>query len=104
MTTYREFNICLMLVHVVPVKNINLNNYFIRLNFLKTLADGFFADRDDCRKFHVCYGGTQSVRWCKDGMLWDETKIGCSLQSITPCIGGRKKWTYDQGIYFLLNT
>ncbi|CAF0736401.1 unnamed protein product [Adineta steineri] len=58
--------------------------------------DGFFADRDDCRKFHVCYGGTQSVRWCKNGMLWDETKIGCSLQSSTSCIGGRKKWGQEE--------
>ncbi|CAF3190548.1 unnamed protein product [Rotaria socialis] len=58
--------------------------------------DGFYADRDDCRKFHVCYGGTQSVRWCKDGMLWDEIKIGCSAQSITSCIGGRRKWGYEE--------
>jgi hypothetical protein len=33
----------------------------------------------------------------KDGMLWDETKIGCSSQSSTACIGGRKKWGYDEG-------
>ncbi|CAF1128570.1 unnamed protein product [Adineta ricciae] len=60
--------------------------------------DGFFADRDDCRKFHVCYGGTQSVRWCKNGMLWDESKIGCSVQSTTSCIGGRKKWGQDEDV------
>jgi hypothetical protein len=30
-------------------------------------------------------------------MLWDEIKIGCSLQSTTPCIGGRKKWGQDEG-------
>ncbi len=63
----------------------------------KNLENGFYPDRDDCRKFHVCYGGTQSVRWCKDGMLWDETKIGCSSQASTACIGGRKKWGQGEG-------
>ncbi|CAF2947672.1 unnamed protein product [Rotaria sp. Silwood2] len=60
--------------------------------------DGFFPDKDDCRKFHVCYSGTQSVRWCKEGMLWDEIKIGCSMQNITKCTGGRKKWTRDEDL------
>lgn len=67
------------------------------------VEDGFFADRDDCRKFHVCYGGTQSIRWCKDGMLWDETKIGCSPQSSIACVGGRKKWGYDEGRLILIS-
>jgi hypothetical protein len=30
-------------------------------------------------------------------MLWDETKIGCSSQSSTPCVGSRKKWGRDEG-------
>ena len=66
-------------------------------SFVYIVEDGFFADRDDCRKFHVCYGGTQSVRWCKNGMLWDESKIGCSAQGVTSCIGSRKKWGQDEG-------
>lgn len=87
------FVICLKLVHVVMVR-LTVEPIDIIFNVIE---DGFFADRDDCRKFHVCYGGTQSVRWCKDGMLWDETKIGCSSQGTTACIGGRKKWGPDQG-------
>ncbi|CAF3864024.1 unnamed protein product [Rotaria magnacalcarata] len=58
--------------------------------------DGFYPDKDDCRKFHVCYSGTQSVRWCKEGMLWDEIKIGCGMQNVTVCSGGRKTWTHDE--------
>lgn len=65
--------------------------------FSKILDDGFYPDRDDCRKFHVCYSGTQSIRWCKDGMLWDETKIGCSPQNSTLCTGNRKKWSRHEG-------
>lgn len=91
------FNLCLKLVHVVQVivQRDKIKRLFQNVSYSD---DGFYADRDDCRKFHVCYGGTQSVRWCKEGMLWDETKIGCSLQSITPCIGSRKKWGRDEGI------
>ncbi len=95
MRNHREFTICRKWVHVVPVK-INIRSFMIN-HLFEILDDGFFADRDDCRKFHVCYGGTQSVRWCKDGMLWDETKIGCSSQSSTICIGGRKKWGHYEG-------
>ncbi|UJR09680.1 hypothetical protein I4U23_013914 [Adineta vaga] len=58
--------------------------------------DGFFPDKDDCRKFHVCFSGTQSVRRCKEGMLWDAMKIGCSMQNMTICADGRKKWNLDE--------
>jgi hypothetical protein len=71
--------------------------------FYKILEDGFYPDRDDCRKFHVCYSGTQSIRWCKEGMLWDETKIGCSAQNNTSCTGNRKKWGRSEGIILLNN-
>ena len=60
-------------------------------------ADGFYPDREDCRKFHVCFNGIQSIRWCKDGMLWDENKIGCSSQNQTQCPNGRKKWGRNEG-------
>ena len=60
--------------------------------------DGFYPDKDDCRKFHVCYSGTQSIRWCKEGMIWDETKIGCSMQNNTVCTGARKKWGRNEGM------
>ncbi|CAF3963307.1 unnamed protein product [Adineta steineri] len=71
---------------------------FIDSRFLfnpQVLDDGFFPDKNDCRKFHVCYGGIQSIRRCKEGMLWDETKIGCNMQNITICTGGRQKWKQD---------
>ncbi|CAF0885813.1 unnamed protein product [Adineta ricciae] len=58
--------------------------------------DGFFPDKEDCRKFHVCSNGIQSIRRCKEGMLWDETKIGCNMQNSTMCTGGRKKWLTDE--------
>ncbi|CAF3842460.1 unnamed protein product [Rotaria sordida] len=66
--------------------------------------DGFFPDKDDCRKFHVCYSGTQSVRWCKEGMLWDEIKIGCGMQNITKCTGDRKKWIRDEDLIITTTT
>ena len=62
-----------------------------------SLADGFYPDREDCRKFHVCFNGIQSIRWCKDGMLWDENKIGCSSQNQTQCPNARKKWGRNEG-------
>jgi hypothetical protein len=34
-------------------------------------------------------------------MLWDETKIGCSLQKSTSCVGSRKKWSQNEGNAFL---
>ncbi len=43
------------------------------------------------------WGYTISSLVRKDGMLWDETKIGYSSQSSTACIGGRKKWGYEEG-------
>lgn len=88
------FNTCQRLAHAVLVKTY-LNDIFIA--WLKFSEDGFYPDKDDCRKFHVCYSGTQSIRWCKEGMIWDETKIGCSVQNNTSCTGGRKKWGRNDG-------
>jgi len=75
----------------------NFSQLLIHSFIDKILEDGFYPDKDDCRKFHVCYSGTQSIRWCKEGMIWDETKIGCSVQNNTLCIGGRKKWGQNEG-------
>jgi hypothetical protein len=36
-------------------------------------------------------------------MLWDETKIGCSMQNNTLCTGGRKKWGRNEGLSILNN-
>jgi hypothetical protein len=69
----------------------------------ENLDDGFYPDKEDCRKFHVCYSGTQSIRWCKEGMLWDETKIGCNMQNSTICTGGRKKWGRNEGLILIKN-
>jgi hypothetical protein len=69
----------------------------------ENLDDGFYPDKEDCRKFHVCYSGTQSIRWCKEGMLWDETKIGCNTQNSTICTGGRKKWGRNEGLILIKN-
>jgi len=90
------------LVHVVPVDSFVISQQLYEI--LQNLDDGFFPDKDDCRKFHVCYGGTQSIRWCKDGMIWDETKIGCSMQNNTLCTGGRKKWGRNEGNSNLCNS
>lgn len=30
-------------------------------------------------------------------MLWDEVKLGCGMQNVTTCSGGRKTWTRDEG-------
>jgi len=37
-------------------------------------------------------------------MIWDETKIGCSMQNNTLCTGDRKKWGRNEGNSNLSNS
>jgi len=61
-------------------------------SYFKCTSDGFFPDKIDCWVYHICDGGTHSVRACEEDLFFNPKtglcdwpmNVECKLTNVKP--------------------
>ena len=61
-------------------------------NRSSVLADGYFPDRHNCRVYHICTSGVDTISVCAEGTSWDPEKKNCAWENTVECRKGLRKW------------
>ena len=54
-------------------------------SYFKCTEDGFFPDRKDCWVYHICDGGTHSVRACEEDLFFNPKTGLCDWPMNVDC-------------------
>lgn len=54
-------------------------------SFFKCAQDGFFPDKTDCWVYHICDGGTHSVRACEEDLFFNAKTGLCDWPMNVDC-------------------
>lgn len=71
------FSICVLLT-------LAINATLVR-GFFKCEEDGFFPDKKDCWVYHICDGGTHSVRACEEDLFFNPKTGLCDWPMNVDC-------------------
>ncbi len=53
--------------------------------YFKCASDGFFPDKTDCWVYHICDGGTHSVRACEEDLFFNPKTGLCDWPMNVDC-------------------
>lgn len=53
--------------------------------YFKCTEDGFFPDKKDCWVYHICDGGTHSVRACEEDLFFNSKTGLCDWPMNVDC-------------------
>ena len=54
-------------------------------SYFKCTSDGFFPDKTDCWVYHICDGGTHSVRACEEDLFFNPKTGLCDWPMNVEC-------------------
>jgi hypothetical protein len=61
--------------------------------YFKCTTDGFFPDKTDCWVYHICDGGTHSVRACEEDLFFNPKTGLCDWPMNVECKQSTTKFT-----------
>jgi hypothetical protein len=61
--------------------------------YFKCVKDGFFPDKSDCWVYHICDGGTHSVRACEEDLIFNSKTGLCDWPMNVECKQANQKQT-----------
>lgn len=56
----------------------------------KCEGDGYYSDKDDCKKFYRCNMGRESEFTCGDGTAWDQNTLACTHEDMNEACEGKQ--------------
>ena len=62
-------------------------------SYFKCTSDGFFPDKIDCWVYHICDGGTHSVRACEEDLFFNPKTGLCDWPMNVECKLANNKQT-----------
>lgn len=62
-------------------------------SYFKCTTDGFFPDKTDCWVYHICDGGTHSVRACEEDLFFNPKTGLCDWPMNVECKQSTTKFT-----------
>lgn len=62
-------------------------------SYFKCTNDGFFPDKTDCWVYHICDGGTHSVRACEEDLFFNPKTGLCDWPMNVDCKQSTTKLT-----------
>ena len=62
-----------------------LNPLVVVAGYFKCAEDGFFPDKKDCWVYHICDGGTHSVRACEEDLFFNHKTGLCDWPMNVDC-------------------
>ena len=62
-------------------------------SYFKCTSDGFFPDKVDCWVYHICDGGTHSVRACEEDLFFNPKTGLCDWPMNVECKQATNKQT-----------
>lgn len=80
-------NINFVLFFFIKVSKDYVHGYF------KCVKDGFFPDKSDCWVYHICDGGTHSVRACEEDLIFNSKTGLCDWPMNVECKQANQKQT-----------
>ena len=75
---------------------LTINITFVH-GFFKCEEDGFFPDKKDCWVYHICDGGTHSVRACEEDLFFNPKTGLCDWPMNVDCKEAVKPTTKPKG-------
>lgn len=67
--------------------------------YFKCAKDGFFPDKSDCWVYHICDGGTHSVRACEEDLFFNPKTGLCDWPMNVECKQSNSKQTTSKSSY-----
>lgn len=68
-------------------------------SYFKCTTDGFFPDKTDCWVYHICDGGTHSVRACEEDLFFNPKTGLCDWPMNVECKQSTTKLTTKCMLY-----
>ncbi len=78
-----QYNVLKLII--LPIFLLSLFKPFLVTGFFKCTDDGFFPDKKDCWVYHICDGGTHSVRACEEDLFFNPKTGLCDWPMNVDC-------------------
>lgn len=75
-------NSTIFILIIITIFSMNIK---MSISLFKCKEDGFFADSSDCWVYHICDGGTHSVRACEEDLLFNPKTGLCDWPMNVEC-------------------